>query len=130
MEKENNYYIKIIGVFLIMIFALLIIRIFNIYYPIKVDLTSSERSSEFSVTGEGKIEVVPDIAYLSTGITVENEKSVKDVTQKISTINNAIINSVKSLGILKEDIKTSQYSINPEYEYPEDNARKISGYTG
>ena len=86
MEKENNYYIKIIGVFLIMIFALLIIRIFNIYYPIKVDLTSSERSSEFSVTGEGKIEVVPDIAYLSTGITVENEKSVKDVTQKISTI--------------------------------------------
>ena len=130
MAIQKDYFIKFGGVVFLVIIGLFLIRVFNISYPVKVDLISSERTSEFAVIGEGKIDVVPDTAYISTGIKVEGEKSVKDVTQKIDKTNNEIIKSIKGLGIEKEDIKTSQYSITPQYDSPERGSTSISGYNG
>src|SRR4030042_201429 len=77
MEIQKDYFIKLGGVIFLVIIGLFLIRVFNISYPVKVDLISSERTSEFAVIGEGKIDIVPDMVYISTGIRVEGEKSIK-----------------------------------------------------
>lgn len=69
-----------------------------------------------TVNGEGAIKVKPDIAYLSVGVETTNknvETAQKENTEKM----NQLINSLHSLGVKDEDIKTSNYSINPDYKY-------------
>lgn len=111
---------------LILIF-LFLIKIFDISYPLTIVTTT--RTSELSVIGEGKVEATPDMAYIEAGITINNAQTVDDAQKTINKVNNEIISSMKSLGINKDDIKTSNYSIYPNYEY-DGRANKISGYNG
>lgn len=109
------------------IFTLFVIKSFEISYPLTVINTT--RSTELAVVGEGKVDVVPDKALIEAGITVSNTQSVAVVQQTINEINNKIIAAMKNLGIEKSDIKTSNYSISPNYSY-EDGKSTISGYNG
>lgn len=112
---------------LLILAALLIIKVFDISYPLTI--VSTTRSSELSVVGEGKIDATPDTAYVDAGISVTNARTVEEVQKKIDEVNNNIIDSLQGLGIKKEDIKTSNYSINPNYTY-EQSGNKINGYNG
>lgn len=109
---------------LTIIVLLIVIRILNIAYPISV--VSTSRSSEFSVVGEGKVDVRPDTSLVDVGISVSNALSVDEVQRQINDVNNEIINSLKKLGVQKKDITTSNYSIYPYY----DSNSKITGYNG
>ncbi len=111
----------------IILVFLWVVKVFDISYPLTI--VSTNKSTELSVVGEGKVDVLPDTAYVELGISAFSPDSVDKVEQKISETNNSIINALGSLGIKKEDIKTSNYSINPEYNY-EDKINKISGYNG
>lgn len=109
------------------IFALFVIKSFEISYPLTVINTT--RSTELAVAGEGKVDVVPDKALIEAGITVSNVQSVAGVQQTINEINNKIVAAMKNLGIERSDIQTSNYSISPNYSY--DNGKSaISGYNG
>jgi uncharacterized protein len=71
-------------------------------------------SPNISVQGEGMVEAVPDEAIVSFGVSSENKilsGAYKDNTKKI----NAVIATVKALGVESRDIKTSSYSITPVY---------------
>ncbi len=122
--KDTKSFILV--TFLILI-ALYLVKVFDISYPLTI--ISTTRSSELSVVGEGKIEATPDTAYVDTGVAVNNEATVEAVQKKIDEANNTIIDALKGLGIKKEDIKTSNYSINPNYTY-EAGENKIKGYKG
>lgn len=82
-----------------------------------------------AVTGEGKVDVVPDTAYIDAGITVRNASTVEEARRKLDEANNKVIGSLKNLGIDKKDIKTSNYSINPNIVY-RNNQDIESGYNG
>jgi uncharacterized protein YggE len=105
--------------------TLYLIKVFDIAYPINIISTS--KTSELAIVGEAKMEVVPDIAYVNLGIK-EQGKKVEEVKEKINQVNNNLINYLKKKGIFKENIKTSNYSIYPNYDYNE--GEKIIGYTG
>lgn len=105
--------------------ALYIIDKAHIAYPLEI--TSTTRSTELSVVGEGKVEIVPDTANITVGITVNRAGTVEAAESEINEINNSIIASLKDLGIPTEDIKTSNYSINPNYTYDE-RTQRIDGY--
>lgn len=109
------------------IIALLAIKIFDISYPLTI--TTTTRSSELSVVGEGKVEVAPDTAFVDAGITVNNVPSVEAAQKAIDEINNRVIVTLKNLNIKEEDIKTSNYSIYPNYSYEKEES-KITGYNG
>lgn len=112
----------------IIIFGLLYaVKSFDVYYPVQV--TNTNKSTELSVVGEGKVEVVPDTAYVDLGISVNNAASVDAAQKSINGTNNKIIDAMKALGIAKEDIKTSNYSVFPNYSY-EGNQNRITGYNG
>lgn len=116
-----------IGILLTTFAFLFSIKSFDISYPLQI--TNTTKSSELAVVGEGKVDVVPDSASVSVGITVNNAKTVEAAQKTIDETNNKIIDAMKNLGIDKKDITTSNYSINPNYSY-EGGKNSISGYNG
>lgn len=120
-------FLGIIASAVAVLITLLIITTLNITLPISV--TSRTVSGELSVVGEGKVDVVPDTANIQAGITVDS-KTVKEAEDKINEINNRIVTAVETLGIDKKDIRTSNYSISPNYNFTPDGRSDISGYAG
>lgn len=81
-----------------------------------------------SVSAEGKVTAIPDIASVSFSVLSEG-KSPEDITAANAQKMNASIDFVKKEGIADKDIKTTGYTLSPKYEY--DKNRKttyISGY--
>jgi len=80
-----------------------------------------------AITGEGKVTAIPDIALVSLGLSTEKKK-VSDAQAENSKTINSLIDQLKGLGIAKEDITTTNYSIYPAYDWT--NGKQIlRGYT-
>jgi uncharacterized protein YggE len=76
---------------------------------------SSFRS--FSVSGEGKVVAVPDIAQFSLELITEGEKNL-GATQKINTEQtNKVITFLKDKGVDAKDIISLSYNVEPRYQY-------------
>ena len=69
-----------------------------------------------SFSGKGEVFSVPDIASFTFSVT-ENAKTVLDAQEKATKKINAALGVLKSKGIKDKDIKTSDYSVYPKYEY-------------
>lgn len=76
------------------------------------------------VQGEGVMRQAPDIAYLSIGVQTKNAK-VETAQSENTKKFNRVIEEIKKQGVNKDDIKTVDYSVNPNYT---ENG-KINGYT-
>jgi hypothetical protein len=94
--------------------------------PFSVNQVTTTKTDLFSVTGTGKVSATPDIARISVGIE-ESGSTVKTAQDKMNTVINTVSESIKKLGIDKKDIKTTNYSINPQYDYT-NGRQKIVGY--
>lgn len=125
--ENKNFLGNFISVIFFSLIALYLVKVFDISYPLT--LVTTNKSSELAVVGEGKVEVTPDTAYIDAGITVDQASSVAEAQKEINEINNKIINALRKIGIEKADIKTSNYSINPNYKY-ENNEDRVDGYNG
>lgn len=104
------------------------VNFFNIAYPLTV--TSKQSSGELAVVGVGKVDTTPDTASVDLGIVVNDASTIEEASRQINEVNNAIVSGLSSLGIEKEDIKTSNYSINPNYDYTRVPNGTITGYNG
>jgi len=116
-----------VALLILIVITLWIINFLGISYP--VDITTRQASGELAVVGEGKVDVVPDTAMVNVGIVVSNAATVEQAQAQINNTNNAIVSAMKGLGISDEDISTSNYSINPDYNY-ESGRNEITGYSG
>lgn len=80
-------------------------------------------STGITVSGQGAVTLKPDVAYVTLGVEVQNADFAK-----ASKANNdamaKVIAAIKGFGIGDEDIKTTNYSINPVY----DDKQKVTGY--
>ncbi len=94
-----------------------------------ITVTTSTVSSELSVVGEGKVDVVPDTAYVDVGVSFDNVSVAADAQKRLTDENNKIVTAMKALGIPAENIKTSNYSINPNYVYESGKSRQ-NGFVG
>lgn len=125
MRIYLDFFIKAAIVFFLVVVSLMVIQMVGIYYPLHI--TTTEKTSELAVVGEGKVEVVPDTATVQVGITVNNAPTTEAAQTEINTVNNQIVQAMQTLGIVPKDIKTSNYSIYPNYGFEPD---QISGYNG
>jgi uncharacterized protein len=123
----NSFFPKTIFFALTILVLLALIKLFNLSYP--VEIANTNKTTELSVVGEGKVDVVPNIAYVDLGISVTNVPTVEEAQKNIDLTNNKIIDSVLKLGIKKADIKTSNYSIFPNTVY-DSTQSKTTGYNG
>jgi len=78
---------------------------------------SAQPSRTFSVTGQSKVVVVPDIAQFSFGVVSEGGNDIAALQEENTQKANAIIEFLKAQGIEDKDIQTQNYSIEPRYQY-------------
>ena len=102
-----------------MVLLSLLIAVLIFYFGVKsfneMD-NISDRQNTISVTGKGEIFIKPDIAKIS--VSVEKEAvSIADVQKQATDAINKIVAFLKSSGIEDKDIKTTNYSIYPRYDY-------------
>ena len=73
-------------------------------------------TNTISVSGEGKVFAVPDTATFT--VTVQEEgKDVKTAQDAATKKSNDIIAYLKGAGVDAKDIQTTDYSVNPQYDY-------------
>jgi uncharacterized protein YggE len=94
--------------------------------PLSINATNTQKTEVFSVTGTGKVTMIPDIAVVSVGVTSQGQ-SVSQVQNDLNKKMNAVSAAVKRLGVDGKDIETTNYSISPTYEYSS-GSRRATGY--
>lgn len=95
--------------------------------PFAVSSTVTQKMNLFTSQGQAEIEAIPDEARLTVGINV-NKNTVLAAQEEANGVIAAITEEIMKLGIKKDALKTSQYSINPNYDYSS-GANKIVGYS-
>ncbi|MEI6478825.1 MAG: SIMPL domain-containing protein [bacterium] len=73
-------------------------------------------SNTITVSGTGDVFASPDIASFSFSV-MENGNTVADAQKLATDKNNKAIEFLKSKGIDEKDIQTTDYSVNPRYDY-------------
>ncbi len=94
--------------------------------PLSISSVTTTKTDTFSVSGEGKVTMIPDIAVVNAGVTTQGP-TVSQVQQQLNTKMNAISDAVKRLGVDSKDIRTTNYAISPTYDY-RNPVQKITGY--
>lgn len=69
-----------------------------------------------TVSGEGRASAKPDIAKIELGTVIE-KKSVAEAQKENTRIMNALNDKLKEFGVDPQDLQTSNYSINPMYDW-------------
>lgn len=124
------YLNKIIpSLFVIVFFFLGLFAYSKFFGPMPFSVTSNvtNKTDIFSVTGEGKLSVQPDIAYVNVGIQ-KNASTVKQAQTQINETMEKITAGLKALGVDSKNVQTTNYSINPNYDWTSGDQR-ITGYS-
>ena len=72
--------------------------------------------NSISVTGEGEVVSIPDVATFSFSVSAD-AKAVSGAQDEVTTKMDAILAGLEALGIEEKDIKTTDYSVWPKYTY-------------
>ena len=91
-----------------------------------VKVEPSGQAQGISVSGTGQASGTPDLALLDLGVSTEG-KTVKEARDAAATAMNAVNNAVKGDGVADKDVQTQQFSIEPEYQYP-DGKQELVGF--
>ena len=84
---------------------------------------SSAPVPQMTISGSGKVYVIPDIAYVYVGVHSQAEtvaRALKDNNQSANQIKEALV----AQGVAEKDIQNSSFNVYPQPEY--DNTGKIS----
>jgi len=117
----KNQITAIVAVFLIcvgIIASSIILSNTNFYIKNLGNTTdqNGKLTNSISVTGDGKIYAKPDMAQLEitvSEIANTSDQALRNANQKLDQV----ISVLKNKGINSEDIKTTQLSLSPEYDY-------------
>lgn len=98
--------------------AILAVLVVTHFLPPNLTINhKNDMAGPFTAVGTGEVEVVPDVAQMSAAIQVSRVQTAEEAKNRISTVQNKIVESMKKLGVDEVDIKTTQFSITPEYSY-------------
>jgi uncharacterized protein YggE len=87
---------------------------------------SDPATHTISVSGTGKVTVVPDVARVNLGVTM-NQPTVKAARASAAQSMTEIIAAIKALGVADADIQTTGLSLYPQYA--NGSTTRIAGYT-
>jgi uncharacterized protein YggE len=71
-------------------------------------------SNTISVSGNGEVQAVPDIATVYVTIR-EDGKTQKEAQDKATAKESKVLEAIRGLGVEDKDIKTTSNSVNPQY---------------
>jgi hypothetical protein len=119
-QERNNALRPIIGLFLVILLAcasfFMIMAGINKIKENKYVGQDVQKKNSITITGEGKIFAKPDIGQID--LSVLSEAAAVAAAQKDNTDKmNKIVDAVKNAGVDEKDLKTTGYSISPNYQY-------------
>lgn len=80
-----------------------------------------------TLNGRGTVDHAPDIAMITLGVSVEAETASTAMSQQTTKMN-GVFAAVKAAGVADRDMQTSNLSLNPVYEYPNNQRPRLTGY--
>ncbi|MBL8029998.1 MAG: SIMPL domain-containing protein [Candidatus Doudnabacteria bacterium] len=89
------------------------------------DYGNKNPQNTMTVSAEGKVKAVPDMATVTLGV-VSQGSSAADVQSQNSQKINKIVEFIKQQGVNKDDVSTSQFNVYPRYDYAK--GTEITGY--
>ena len=109
IQQAASFAIVVLGVFLVVLTV-------NALKENRFIGSGVTATNTITVSGEGKVFAVPDTATFT--VTVQEEgKDVKSAQDAATKKSNAIVAYLKSTGIEDKDVQTTDYSVNPQYDY-------------
>jgi len=109
---------------LIMVLAIAGIVIVSVVMATKDPNTNNQ----LSVSATGKVTAIPDIATITVGVYTEAQPTAAEAVKNNTDKMNDIISALKGLDIEKKDITTSNYNLNPVYNWTESRGQVLRGY--
>ncbi|GDX62101.1 hypothetical protein LBMAG33_4110 [Candidatus Levyibacteriota bacterium] len=103
------------GIIVFFFFCLFIYTKFIGPIPFFVNSVQTTKTDFFKVQGTGEATAVPNTAVIVIGIT-KSSKNTVDAQKAVNIVMNTITKDLKNLGLEDKDIKTINYSINPDYD--------------
>jgi len=91
-----------------------------------ISVLTQTKGEPMVVSDTGKVTVVPDIAKVNFGIEAQGQ-ILKRVQDDVNAKSKKLTDALEKLGIDEKDIKTSNYSVSPEYDYS-NSPYRINGY--
>lgn len=88
----------------------------------EIEITANGPVLELSLNES--VETRPDIADIGAGVTTNAPSAVEAMRANAEAMN-AVIDRIESLGIAERDIQTSGISLQPQYEYDQQNQRQV-----
>jgi uncharacterized protein YggE len=85
-----------------------------------------KRAHLITVTGEGEVAVVPDLAIIGAGVTTTG-KTARDASEANAKIMTAVMAALKNAGIAEQDVQTARLSLHPVRDNKSSELR-ISGF--
>ena len=79
-----------------------------------------------TVSGQGEATGVPDRARLSMAVEARNA-ALRTAEAEVNKVTRTYLAELKALGLKDEDLSTAGYSVNPEYDWV-DNQQRFRGY--
>lgn len=80
---------------------------------------SIQPETTLSITASGEVKREPDLAYITAGVQSE-AKTAKESMALNAKDMNGVVKALKAAGIADKDIQTSNFSLNPRYDYVQD----------
>jgi uncharacterized protein YggE len=93
---------------------------------IVVQLDDAQDKNSVSVSATGTVKVTPDVAYTTVGV-VTQKKKMQDAQTANRDLMNAVVDALKAAGLTDDDIRTTNYSVYPVYDYM-DSSQKITAF--
>jgi uncharacterized protein len=88
----------------------------------------AEHQSAVTATGEGRVEVTPDIAWLSFGVSAR-QPTVAQARDEVAHGVARLIALARDAGLKDEHITTAALSVSPEFDWhPQTRQRRLLGY--
>ncbi len=120
--SENKIFTVLVSLALIAFLVLVSVMTRNLLKNYDYIGRPGEQRDTITISGEGKITALPDIATVMLGLNTE-KKTVAAAQKENTDKMNQLIKKLKDQGIDSKDIKTTNYSIYPQYDWV--NGRQI-----
>lgn len=88
---------------------------------------SIQPETTLSISANAEVSSAPDIAFLNGGV-ISEAKTAQDALRQNANDMAGVFAALKAAGVPEKDIQTSNFSLNPRYEYPKNGERILTGY--
>ena len=112
-DQQQKHFWLLLNIFI----AVLILTLAFVIAPaIKNNSDSRYPASTLSVSAEGKTVEIPDVATFTFSVTLEGANP-KEIADEVNKRADGAITFLKSEDISSDDIRTTEYTLTPKYNY-------------